>query len=302
MDNTTAKPKSFHWDWRSFFSTETIRQGERDESAGKLIDFDISADKTRAVGRTQSGFYVFAKNIPTSYHEAVDCPRWDRLSDSRSYYYPDANRKDYYSCSCSVGMNGVRCRHLANLMFRVEKERGPFLFTETEQEKQERLRAEEEEKERMRQEAEARRERERLEKERLEKERLQNFALTFLQKYTEPVPQGITFPPDTILKKAEMLTNIYETEQAERYLNNDSPIVSHEQIVFNSAGTQSLSVEGSCDQYEVSLLLGRNDLLSISCECGRSHLKRGFYWSRTDSDGKMCVYSEALHPIVVPVR
>ena len=76
----TTKPRQILWDWRSFFSPAVLEQGQRDDAAGRLIDFDWSVDWTRAVGRTVNGFYVFAKNIPASYEEAAACPRWDRLS------------------------------------------------------------------------------------------------------------------------------------------------------------------------------------------------------------------------------
>ena len=130
----TTKPRQILWDWRSFFSPAVLEQGQRDDAAGRLIDFDRSVDWTRAVGRTVNGFYVFAKNIPASYEEAAACPRWDRLSVPYPYGGQEGNYKNYYSCSCSMGVNGSRCRHLANLMFRMEKERGPFLFEETEEE------------------------------------------------------------------------------------------------------------------------------------------------------------------------
>ncbi|MBQ8075769.1 MAG: DEAD/DEAH box helicase [Oscillospiraceae bacterium] len=294
-NKTTGNPKTILWDWRSFFQSSTISQAENDSAAGKLIDFDLSADQTRAVGRTQNGFYVFAKKLPTSYHEAVASPRWDRLG-----YYSDSegrmlSRKDFYSCSCSMGMNGGRCRHLATLMLRLEKERGPFLFTETEEEIQERIKAAEEEKERKRREAEARLEKARLEKEKQEKERQQNSALAFLQKYAKPVPQGITFPPDAILKKAEIQTNFYEVEQAERYLQNDVPIVSQCTVVFNHQGTQSLSVNGSCSEYEVSFLLNKDAIFSMSCECGRTHARRDYFWSSKDRDGKMCCHALCVY-------
>ena len=149
----TTKPRQILWDWRSFFSPAVLEQGQRDDAAGRLIDFDRSVDWTRAVGRTVNGFYVFAKNIPASYEEAAACPRWDRLSVPYPYGGQEGNYKNYYSCSCSMGVNGSRCRHLANLMFRMEKERGPFLFEETEEEVQKRLRAEEEERERLEEEA-----------------------------------------------------------------------------------------------------------------------------------------------------
>ena len=145
MDNTTINPKTCTWDWKSFFQRSTLELGQKDENTGKLIDFDWSADGRRAVGRTVNGFYVFAKQIPSNYQEASDCPPWDRLSP---YYGETYNSKQFYSCSCSQGILGARCRHLANLMLHLEKEHGPFVFTETEDELQARIRAEEEERER----------------------------------------------------------------------------------------------------------------------------------------------------------
>ena len=160
MDNTTINPKTCTWDWKSFFQRSTLELGQKDENTGKLIDFDWSADGRRAVGRTVNGFYVFAKQIPSNYQEASDCPPWDQLSFFNGETY---NSKQFYSCSCSQGILGARCRHLANLMLHLEKEHGPFVFTETEEELQARIRAEEEERERKHREAEERKEKLRLE-------------------------------------------------------------------------------------------------------------------------------------------
>ena len=294
------KKQKFVWNWRSFFTKATLFDGERDENNGKLVDFDYSQDGTRAVGKTVNGFYVFVKNIPTNYSEAVECPRWDEMGSS---YYNEYNRKDYYSCSCVVGSNGSRCRHLANLMFHLEKQHGPFNFEETDEEVQERIRAEEEEKERRKAEEAARKERERLEKEKREQEKLKNAAVTWLRNFAPPVPVGTTFPPDVILQKTDMQTNSYETAQAGRYLEDNDSISSHLRVSYNNRGSQSLSVDGNCGEYAVSLVLEKDDITRLACECGRSHLKREYYWSSEDRNAKMCchalcVYLDAWKQIV----
>ena len=291
----TTKPRQILWDWRSFFSLAVLEQGQRDDAAGRLIDFDRSVDWTRAVGRTVNGFYVFAKNIPASYEEAAACPRWDRLSVPYPYGGQEGNYKNYYSCSCSMGVNGSRCRHLANLMFRMEKERGPFLFEETEEEVQKRLRAEEEDRERRRLEEEERKRKALLAKQKEEKERQQNSALNYLAKYTEPVPAGTTFSPDIILKNSDVQTNRYEAEQADRFFLDETPVVSRCEVFFNEYGTQSLSVDGNCNGYAVSFVLEKDRISEMSCECGRTHPKRLYYWNSTDRDAKMCCHALCVY-------
>ena len=215
----------------------------------------------RAVGRTVNGFYVFAKQIPSNYQEASDCPPWDQLSFFNGETY---NSKQFYSCSCSQGILGARCRHLANLMLHLEKEHGPFVFTETEEELQARIRAEEEERERKHREAEERKEKLRLEAERKAKEREQNAAITYIRRYALPVPAGITFPPDAILQKSDIQTNMFETEKADRIMSGEMPVSSDLRVFFNDAGFQSLAVRGSCGDDAVSIVLDRTEISELS--------------------------------------
>ena len=292
MDNTTINPKTCTWDWKSFFQRSTLELGQKDENTGKLIDFDWSADGRRAVGRTVNGFYVFAKQIPSNYQEASDCPPWDQLSFFNGETY---NSKQFYSCSCSQGILGARCRHLANLMLHLEKEHGPFVFTETEEELQARIRAEEEERERKHREAEERKEKLRLEAERKAKEREQNAAITYIRRYALPVPAGITFPPDAILQKSDIQTNMFETEKADRIMSGEMPVSSDLRVFFNDAGFQSLAVRGSCGDDAVSIVLDRTEISELSCTCGRSHKKWNFYWNSLENEGKMCCHALAVY-------
>ncbi|MBQ3973558.1 MAG: hypothetical protein II628_05260, partial [Lachnospiraceae bacterium] len=123
-----TKYKTIQYNWRKAFSQAALDGGEKDEKNGKFLSFETDPEGRWAKGVTAGGFTVFAYQMPLTYSECRYSNDWsfnDKVFDQEEY----ADHWAKYDCTCSVGRKGEPCRHLASLMFRFEKVRGPFVFT-----------------------------------------------------------------------------------------------------------------------------------------------------------------------------
>lgn len=258
------------WTWREYFSRETLALGEKDLGLNKLVAFHIAEDGHGAQGRTVNGFTVTVRSVPTTYPEYRDYPRWDRLvSDGKNN--PN-HYSHYFSCDCSLGMNGARCRHLANLMLRWERKHGPFIIRESEAERAERIEA-------------ARREREIERKKHTPRRAEQCFA---------PLPNesALYFKPDAILNEAGFETNQYEVEKMQALLREDPPEISME-TTYSVQHTQNLLARASFENQIVRIRIGRHEINDLYCTCGESSLHGN--WSYNDYyHRRMCGHALAL--------
>ncbi len=280
------KPNVLQWNWRSYFSRKNLEYGQIDAS---LINPDAFAcDPAGAWARltTSAGFKVQVLRAPTNYDELLRYPPWDRLVTSRYSKSPLASSR-FYSCTCSVGVMGQRCRHLASLMFKWEQVHGPFVMTESDEAFAARLRREQEEA------AEALR-RKKLEQEKQRKQDNRYPAIDYVLARAQSAPQGLYFPPDTILRSAELLTDQYEAELADALLaSGNNPITSF-QTVCNPGQKQVLDISGRFGEETVHIVLHQDRLNQVTCHCGRSYLRSNYWYPGDNRQGRMCCHALAL--------
>ena len=193
---------------------------------------------------------------------------------------------------------GVRCRHLAALLFYWEKQHGPFVMKEDEEKRKARLRREEEEKrERLRREEEERQERLRREREeRIKKDRQKQAfsAADYFSSRKTPEPKSLFFSPDKILKASDIRTNRYEGEVADGLLLSGAVMPPDIECRYGLDGKQFLSVTGTAGGSHVGIALQKDRIVILNCSCGRSWLRNDSYWYRPDRPSQMCGHALAV--------
>ena len=275
------------WKWRSYFTKANLDLGQSDMNNNKLEGFECDPNGAWAKARTIGGFDVEVKRAPTSFEEALSYPSWNTLTSYSYGYQPSASSR-YYSCSCSSGKNGQRCRHLASLLLKWEKEHGPFVFTEDEEAHAKRI--------------ETIRQRQALEQrqKQLEQEKKQKQANVFpvldyvLDRYGH-APKGLFFPIDNILKKTELYTDAYETGLLQTLLSPERVGDVNVETLYGETRSQVLRISGSFAAAPVTIRADRSSIIELSCGCSRSHLRySGYYWRSTDNyRSRMCAHALA---------
>lgn len=282
-----TKYKTIQYNWRKAFSQAALDGGEKDEKNGKFLSFETDPEGRWAKGVTAGGFTVFAYQMPLTYSECQDSNNWsfnDKVYDKEEY----ADHWAKYDCTCSMGRKGEPCRHLASLMFRFEKVRGPFVFTQTKEEYQEEIRRKkEEEEERKRQEEKSLKESRRIK------------SLDILEKKF-PLPRltdEIRFRPDQMLETLE--TNAYEAECFDQMPEKDrQPAIRMETDFDKDTGHQVLRVSTAEETAEgrVRMVLESGSILSLKCSCGRCHYNE--YRGYTRLMNTLCCHSLAAFGVL----
>ena len=275
------------WKWRSYFTKANLDLGQSDMNNNKLEGFECDPNGAWAKARTIGGFDVEVKRAPTSFEEALSYPSWNTLTSYSYGYQPSASSR-YYSCSCSSGKNGQRCRHLASLLLKWEKEHGPFVFTEDEEAHAKRI--------------ETIRQRQALEQrqKQLEQEKKQKQANVFpvldyvLDRYGH-APKGLFFPIDNSLKKAELYTDAYETGLLQTLLSPERVGDVNVETLYGETRSQVLRISGTFAAAPVTIRADRSSIIELSCGCSRAHLRfSGYYWRSTDNyRSRMCAHALA---------
>ena len=268
------RPGRVVWNWRQFFTQSTLKYAQADYASGKIKNFAIGEDGTSASGTTAGGFKVAVSVIPHDYQSAVDYPRWDRLTTSSYYKRSSDYFSNYYSCSCSQGQNGTRCRHLANLMFCWEHEHGRFVFEETEEAFRARMAAE------------------RAARERAQKEKAILRAWQALP--PRPAPEKpLFFDCDKLLRETEVNINQYQIDEAERMVNNPERVTIKTAIAYNRDGQQVFRAKGRLEDHQVEIILYPEEVSQISCDCVACRVSKPWY-SGSKMNGLMCGHALAM--------
>ena len=268
MDDKGAR---LEWKWREYFTRNAVLQGMQDERMGKLKDFQISEDGREASAETPNHFRVWAR-VPRGYADFKRYPHWTDLlthvGARNAYHY-----SHYYSCTCSQGSNGMRCRHLANLLLHWEAVSGPFVIEETEAEHAERLKEE----------ARAR-----------EKARLQRQVYRTAELFSAVHPKGGApcFNPNA-MSDTDITVNGYELKQAGQLAEEGNSMSCR--VVYGYDGQQRLEGIGRFEDYSAAIQMTRNKLEKLNCNCGGT-VFRDDTWYRRDSrpGGTLCRHTYAL--------
>ena len=271
MKNETRRKE---WDWKSNFTREVLRQGEKDAKSGKIIDF--AEEGNRARGLTERRFNVNVYRIPTTVEELEEYPRWDNLRGGEYHKDDDDYFARYYLCDCSQGINGARCRHLASLMYYWEMQHGPFIMEETEEQMLARLKREEE--------AEIRK----------RKQEIRLPVEDFVAARRKPIREHLTFSPDKILKKSALKTSELEAEQADQLSETEQDKEFRMDIHYESDG-QSLNASIFCWKVKVEIRMSQQEITYMGCSCGNCRLKpvTNWYLNRVEP-AKMCAHALAF--------
>ena len=278
------KDNSLQWNWRGYFTKANLEYGRIDASLGKMDKFECDPAGSWARCVTSGGFTVQVLKAPTTYEELIHYPSWKTLLTSADTNSPYSCRR-YYSCTCSQGSMGQRCRHLASLMYKWEEVHGPFILTENEAERAARIKAEQERLE------EERRKKRLFEEMQAKKNNTFSAADYLLARVSKP-PAGLFFRPNTILRKTELLTNQYETEQLVELTQMDPDL--QVRSLFSLGQKQMLEATGRYGEDEVEIIISQDRIEKLVCQCGRSHLRFYAYWSSNDRQGRMCSHAMAL--------
>ena len=277
---------TLQWNWRSYFSKNNLEYGRIDASFNKLGTFECDPAGSWAKCTTSGGFLVQVHHAPTTYEELVDYPAWTSLSTGRNAYGPNAFH-NYYSCTCSQGIIGQRCRHLASLMFKWERVHGPFVMTESEEARAARIKAEE-----------ARQAEERQRKRQLEvlKAKRDNTfpVIDYILPRVPKAPKGLFFRPDSILRNTELLTDQYETEQADKLIASGADPNLELHTLFAQGQKQMLNASGHYADQTVHIVISQDKIEKLECDCGRAYLRSYSYWSSNQRQGRMCCHALAL--------
>ena len=258
------------WNWRESFNADNLKYGQKDASNGSLRRFECDPDGTWAICETLNGFTAKVLYAPTNYEEYLRYPKWTELNYGK-YGSGSRGYKNYYSCDCSQGKMGVRCRHLAALMFKWEEVHGPFIMTETEEARAERLR-----KEREREKAIQRKKIE-LEMKKLKQEKVFP-VVDYFQARVSPAPEALFFQPDRILEASEFFTNEYEAEIADAFPAACTADAISIDVFCEQGEKQQLAANLNWDSLMVNITISKDKITQLQCNCGRSFLPYYSYW------------------------
>ena len=278
---------TLQWNWRKYFSKANLEYGQLDAAFGKLDEFECDPAGSWAKCTTSGGFLTQVHNAPTTYEELVNYPAWTSLKTGKYAYGPYAF-SNYYSCTCSQGVTGQRCRHLSSLMFNWERVHGPFIMTESEEVRAARIEAE-----KARQ-AEERRQKRLLEEMQAKQENTFP-AIDYILPKVSKAPKGLFFRPESILRKSELLTDQYETEQADEFIASNADPDMELRTVFMDGHKQMLEAIGQYEDKNVHIVISQDMIEKLECDCGRAHLRSYHYWYGSwERQGRMCCHTLAL--------
>ena len=282
MDTITLE-----WNWRKYFTKANLEYGQNDVAAGKLESFECDHAGSWAKCTTSGGFDVQILYAPTTYEEFVSYPAWSSLKLGRNARGPKAFN-NYYFCSCSQGVMGQRCRHLASLLFKWEQVHGPFIMSENEEDREARINAEK------KRQAEEHRKKQLLEEMKAKQKNVFP-ALDYVLKRVDKAPDDLFFRPEDILRNAELLTDQYETEQADALIAAAADPQLELCTVFKGDGKQMLDAFGHYDDQTVHIIISQDTVEKLECGCGRAHIRYYSYWYRLeDRQGRMCCHALAM--------
>ena len=271
------------WDWRSYFTPTVLEWGQRDEDAGKLWDFKAAPDGHSAEGSTERGFHVRVFEAPTTYEEWKEYPSWTRLRGGELYQGED-RFDNYYSCDCSQGELGARCRHLANLMFHWEKEHGPFLLQEDPEHYQQRMEKLQAEEARKKAAEELKRKKETLVS-----------VNEYLKKNVPSTTKHLTFPIDQMLRKPDFQVSLYELEQLDLIRGANPAPTLEMKNTLDRFDNQVLTIEGQAAGATVKAKLTREQISALECSCHGTRLHGEAYWyTRKIIPAQLCSHAMAV--------
>lgn len=280
------KPITQEWNWQSYFNW-AILEGGRNELARLSSDtFECDPNGAWASMTTAKGFHVQVLRAPVNYQELRRYPPWNRLD-----YRPHSNSplafSRFYSCTCSQGVAGQRCRHLAALMFKWEQVHGPFVMTETDEDFAARLESE------RKRAAEALRKKQ-LVKEKKDKQARKFPAIDYVLARAPEAPKALCFPPDDILRGSRIMTNQYEAELADALpISNENAGLTM-QAVCSPGDKQVLDISGHIGENTIHIILRQDRFSQLTCSCNRSYIY-GSYWNGIDrSNAQMCCHALVL--------
>ena len=280
------KPNVLQWNWRSYFTQSNLTYGKRDAANMDPGAFKCDPNGAWAKLTTANGYSVQVLRAPTSYDELRRYPPWNRLHTGRN---PKGNMAydRFYSCTCSVGSIGQRCRHLAALMFKWEQVHGPFVMTESDEAFAARIQRE-------REEAEEALRQKRLEQEKQRKQANKYPAIDYVLTRAKASPKGLYFPPDAILRSTNPLTDQYEAELADALLASGEDPVASFQTVCSPGQKQMLDICGRFGETITRIIAKQDGFYQLTCNCGRSWLHSNYWHPSNDRQGRMCCHALAL--------
>ena len=213
------------WDWRPYFYDSILEQGRRMEMDGLLTSVSFSQNGRWARAKTRDGCSVEITKAPTTYAECAKYEPWKNDIGSRRLLRR-FSADDRYKCSCRSQQNGMLCSHLAALLFRWEKVRGPFIFTETEEERVQREQKDD------------------IERKAQEKKIKLNTpvsVLSFIKDQGRTVSPKLCFRPDRIF--ADCYTNEYFADLALELIKSQDPVRTDITTCYDRMGRQLLSAK-----------------------------------------------------------
>ncbi|MBQ9009616.1 MAG: DEAD/DEAH box helicase [Clostridia bacterium] len=275
MAATENKQNLVTWDWRSNFSDTFMLQAMQSLEKGSIINFRQSPDGSNVNATTDTGFHVYIGNVPTTYEQFLRFPSWYTVRQDRDKY-PDF--RDYFSCDCSVGRKGGRCRHMALVMLYWEKLHGPFTYV-VDPKVREKYEAEQRSKKR----------------EAMRRYGNISFAHSYFETFYDPMPASIYFQMDTLLQNANLSCSMSIADAAEKAVGSFSESFqytfdttdSHEQIIS--------TVWNQNDGRVAKIAFTQKEIRQLECGCGQCRLKAstGWYYFRPEPP-RICHHALAL--------
>ncbi len=263
------------WDWRSNFSDTFMAQAIISDEKGCIVEFEQTPDGSGVSAKTDTGFHVRIGNVPTTYEQFLYFPSWYTVRQDKEKY-PDFTK--YFSCDCSIGLKGARCRHLATLMLYWEKIHGPFTYV-VDPAIQEKYEAEKRKKKR----------------EALRAFGNISYAHTYFEYLYDPIPDSIYFQMDKILEKANLTCSMSIADAAEQTVSRFSESFKFS-FTTNKDHQQIIStVWNQNDGRVTKISLNQNEILSMECGCGQCRLKAvtSWYYYRSEPP-RICHHAMAL--------
>ena len=71
--------RTVQWNWRTYFQPSVILSAEKDVRTGKILNFTLSEDGRTAEARSERGFNMIVRDIPTTIEQYRDYPEWTVL-------------------------------------------------------------------------------------------------------------------------------------------------------------------------------------------------------------------------------
>lgn len=265
------KPITQAWNWQSYFNWAILESGRKEAARIPLDTFECDPNGAWARMTTTKGFHVQVIRAPVNYEELRRYPPWNQLD-----YRPHSNSplafNRFFSCTCSQGVIGQRCRHLATLMFKWEQVHGPFVMTETDEDFAARLESE-------RKHAAETLRKKQLEREKKDKQARKFPAIDYVLARASEAPGALYFPPDDILRSSRIMTNQYEAELADALPVSNENAGLTMQAVCSPGEKQVLDISGHIGENAIHIILRQNRFFKLTCSCNRSCIHYDPWWN-----------------------